>query len=59
MFINLILVSITCLYISEVGDTIEQYIGFKMNMAEYFYGFLKKKDKFLFKLSHDSNNYKW
>ncbi len=59
VFINLILVSVASLYLSEVGDSIEQYVGFKMNMAEFFYGFFKKKDKFLFKLSHDSNNYKW
>ena len=41
----MLLASITCIYVSELGESIEQYIGFKINWAEFFYGFLNKKDK--------------
>lgn len=59
IFINMLLVSITCVYFSEVGDSIEQYVGFKTNWAEFFYGFLNKKDKLLYKVKYDNFNYKW
>lgn len=59
--LNIILASILGLYLNELGDSIEQYIGFKINLGEFLYGFFKQKDKLLLKLRHDTmwNNYKW
>ena len=52
--INVILASIFSLYLIESGNTLEQYLGFKINLGEFLYGFFKQKDKILFKLRHDN-----
>lgn len=59
--LNMILAAILGVYLTELGDSIEQYIGFKINLGEFLYGFFKQKDKLLLQLRHDTiwNNYKW
>lgn len=61
MSINIILVAIYSLYLTEAGDALEQYLGYKINLGEFLYGFFKQKDKILLNLRHDNmwNNYKW
>jgi len=50
----MILAAILGVYLTELGDSIEQYIGFKINLGEFLYGFFKQKDKLLLQLRHDT-----
>lgn len=62
ILINVLCISIMSIYIDEIGDTIEQYVGWnKMDISEYLYGLLKKKDKFFIRLKNDKieSNYSW
>ena len=59
--LNMVLAAIIGLYLNEIGDSIEQYVGFKINIGEFLYGVVKQKDKLLLNLKHDTmmKNYKW
>jgi hypothetical protein len=56
----MVLAAIIGLYLNEIGDSIEQYVGFKINIGEFLYGVVKQKDKLLLNLKHDTmmKNYK-
>lgn len=51
VIVNTLLAFILGWYFSEIGDNLEQYLGFqwfKMNVSEYIYSILQKKNKFFY-----------